>query len=78
MLGLQQRQQGILGRRFLLARQARTLAEAELERCRKAAEDPAIASDAARLHERFAALAAAQAEVERLYARWAELEATLA
>ena len=53
-------------------------AEANLEQCRKAAEDPAIASDAARLHERFAALAAAQGEVETLYARWAELEAKLA
>jgi ABC transport system ATP-binding/permease protein len=53
-------------------------AEAELERSRVAAEDPVIATDAARLHDRFAALAAAQAEVERLYARWAELEAKLA
>ena len=53
-------------------------AEAALGQSRSAAEDTAIASDAARLHERFAALAAAQAEVERLYARWAELEAKLA
>ncbi len=53
-------------------------AEGELERCRAAAEDPAIATDAAKLHARFAALAAAQEKVERLYARWAELEAKLA
>jgi ATP-binding cassette subfamily F protein uup len=53
-------------------------AEADLAARQGAAEDPAIATDAALLHERFAALAAAQSEVERLYARWAELEAKLA
>ena len=46
-----------------------------MERCRLAAEDPAIASDPAALQERYAALDAARAEVDRLYARWAELEA---
>jgi ATP-binding cassette subfamily F protein uup len=50
-------------------------AEAGVERCRQAAEDPAIASDPAALQERYAALDAARAEVDRLYARWAELEA---
>ncbi|KAB2956558.1 MAG: ABC transporter ATP-binding protein, partial [Thermoanaerobaculia bacterium] len=50
-------------------------AEEELARRRAAAGDPAIASDGAALTERWAALAAAQAEVDRLYARWAELEA---
>ena len=50
-------------------------AETELERRRGAAEDPTIASDALALSERYAALAAAHAEVDRLYARWAELEA---
>jgi ATP-binding cassette subfamily F protein uup len=50
-------------------------AEEAMEACRGAAEDPAIASDAAALQERYAALAAARAEVERLYSRWAELEA---
>ncbi|MBM4440620.1 MAG: ABC-F family ATP-binding cassette domain-containing protein [Candidatus Rokubacteria bacterium] len=50
-------------------------AEARLQACRQAAEDPAVASDAAALQERLAALAAAEAEVDRLYARWAELEA---
>jgi ATP-binding cassette subfamily F protein uup len=50
-------------------------AEGALEACRRGAEDPAIASDPAALEERWAALEAARAEVERLYARWAELEA---
>jgi ATP-binding cassette subfamily F protein uup len=50
-------------------------AEAERERCRVAAEDPAIVSDARALTERYTALAAAEAEVARLYERWAELEA---
>jgi ATP-binding cassette subfamily F protein uup len=52
-------------------------AEAEKGRCRAAAEDPAIGSDSRALTECYAALAAAEAEVERLYARWAELEALL-
>ena len=39
-----------------------------------AADDPAIASAAEMLQERFAALHAAQAEVDRLYTRWTELE----
>ena len=52
-------------------------AEDRLALAKTRAEDPAIASDAAALQERFAALAEAQAEVERLYARWAELEAKL-
>jgi ATP-binding cassette subfamily F protein uup len=50
-------------------------AEEALEARRRSAEDPAIVSDAAALTERYAALAAARAEVDRLYARWAELEA---
>jgi len=50
-------------------------AEAERERLRAAAEDPAIVADGRALSERYAALAAADSEVERLYARWAELEA---
>ena len=49
-------------------------AEAAVEACRRAAEDPAIASDAPTLQARYTALEAARAEVERLYARWAELE----
>ena len=50
-------------------------AERQLEACRRAAGDPAVASDHKALHERVEALAAAQATVEQLYARWAELEA---
>ena len=49
-------------------------AERRLEERRAAAEDPAVASDHVALAERLGALAAAQAEVEELYARWAELE----
>ena len=50
-------------------------AEAAADAAQRAAEDPAVSSDAAALQERYAALEAARAEVERLYARWAELEA---
>ncbi len=52
------------------------VAEAEqcLEAKRVAAEDPAIASDAARLMSAHAELEVAQGEVDTLYARWAELE----
>jgi ABC transport system ATP-binding/permease protein len=53
-------------------------AEAAVEACQVAAEDPSIASDPAALSTRYAALEAARAEVDRLYARWAELEAKLA
>ena len=49
-------------------------AEEALAACREQAEDPAVASDSAALRERWAALEAARAEVDRLYARWAELE----
>ena len=49
-------------------------AEAALAAADAAANDPAIASDAAVLHRAMLALAAAQAEVDRLYARWADLE----
>ena len=50
-------------------------AEEEVARRRAAAEDPAIATDAQALHARTTALAVALAAVERLYDRWAELEA---
>jgi ABC transport system ATP-binding/permease protein len=50
-------------------------AELAVEACRRAADDPTIASDPTALQMRYAALEAAQAEVDRLYARWAELEA---
>ncbi len=50
-------------------------AELALAAAAAAAHDPAIASNAPALHEAVQRLAAAQAEVDRLYARWAELEA---
>ena len=53
-------------------------AEERLADAKRRAEDPAIATDALALQERYAALDASQAEVDRLYARWAELEAKLA
>jgi ABC transport system ATP-binding/permease protein len=50
-------------------------AERAVEACQRDAEDPAIASDPIALQQRYAALEVARAEVDRLYARWAELEA---
>ena len=38
-------------------------------------DDPAIVSDPTALQQRYAALEAARADVDRLYARWAELDA---
>ena len=49
-------------------------AEARAADAKSRAEDPAIGSDAAALHERLQALDEAQLEVDRLYERWAELE----
>jgi len=49
-------------------------AEGALEAAQRAADDPAIASDPGALQQRYAALEAARVEVDRLYARWAELE----
>jgi len=53
-------------------------AEERMELATKQSEDPSIAADSMALQERFAEVAAAQKEVDRLYARWAELEAKLA
>jgi ATP-binding cassette subfamily F protein uup len=50
-------------------------AEARLEEARARAEDPSIASDATALQLRLKELDAVQHEADRLYARWAELEA---
>ena len=50
-------------------------AESTADACYQAVEDPGIAADPAALQARYAALEAARAEVARLYARWAELEA---
>ena len=52
-------------------------AEARVIEERSRTEDPAIATDADLLEERLQDLAEAQQEVNRLYARWAELEAKL-
>jgi ATP-binding cassette subfamily F protein uup len=52
-------------------------AEEAVERCRRDAEDPAIASNSSALQARLAAVEEAQAVVDRLYARWAELEQKL-
>ena len=49
-------------------------AEARAEQAAAKAEDPAIASDAAELHRRHEELTRTREEVDRLYARWAELE----
>jgi ATP-binding cassette subfamily F protein uup len=49
-------------------------AESRLEAAQAAVEDPAVATDPKALQERCTAMEAAQKEVERLYARWAELE----
>jgi ABC transport system ATP-binding/permease protein len=49
-------------------------AEGRLAACRQALEDPVVASDSVALQRRYEDLEAARAEVERLFARWAELE----
>ena len=49
-------------------------AEEQVSACQAAMHDPAVVSNAAALQDRSQALVAAQAEVERLYARWAELD----
>jgi ATP-binding cassette subfamily F protein uup len=50
-------------------------AESRLAEARERAEDPAVATDAAALTVRLAEADAAQRELDRLFARWAELEA---
>jgi ATP-binding cassette subfamily F protein uup len=50
-------------------------AEQALARADAAAADPKVAADAKELQKRIAALADAHRAVEKLYARWAELEA---
>ena len=49
-------------------------AETALAACRRAAEDPSIASDPAELEKRYTALETARAAVAQLYDRWTELE----
>lgn len=49
-------------------------AEDRVTACRHAVEDPTVVSDAAELQARCQALETAHEDVERLYARWAELD----
>lgn len=49
-------------------------AEARVAEARQRAEDPAIATDAGLLQERLSQLEELQAEVDRLYSRWAVLD----
>lgn len=53
-------------------------AESELAAAQSAMQDPAVASDPSRLQQEYARMQAAQAAVDKLYERWAELEAKLA
>jgi ABC transport system ATP-binding/permease protein len=70
-----QKRLGYLEQREFDAMEATVLAaEEKLAEAQRRAEDPAIAADAHALQQRYAELTAAQTEVERLYARWAELE----
>jgi ABC transport system ATP-binding/permease protein len=50
-------------------------AEASLEQKKAAAEDPSIATDAARLLAAHAELEETQKKVDELYQRWSDLEA---
>ena len=50
-------------------------AEHARDACRAAVEDSTVASDHLHLHETSEVLEKAEQKVERLYARWAELEA---
>jgi ABC transport system ATP-binding/permease protein len=76
--GEKPRRLGYLEQREWNAMEARILeAEERLGACRRDAADPAVASDHEALAERLEALGAAQAVVEQLYARWAELEGKL-
>jgi ATP-binding cassette subfamily F protein uup len=50
-------------------------AEADLQAAQQALADPAIASDAVKLLQHHQQIHQAQAEVERLYSRWVELDA---
>jgi ATP-binding cassette subfamily F protein uup len=62
-------------REFATIEQRIAAAEETLQQRRAAAEDPAIASDAAKLLRAHAEMEEAQRTVDELYSRWAELEA---
>jgi ATP-binding cassette subfamily F protein uup len=53
-------------------------AEEAVQAARDAVEDPAIATDSVRLQAALAKIEETQAELDSLYARWAELESKLA
>ena len=50
-------------------------AETRVETLQAQSTDPAVLADHVKSHDVFEQLAAAQHEVERLYARWADLDA---
>ena len=52
-------------------------AEAVLDTCRANVEDPTVATNHLQVQEAYDALKLAEQQVERLYARWAELEGKL-
>ncbi len=69
---------GYLEQREFDAMEEKVLAaEVRVDEARALTEDPSIATDAASLQEHFQDMAEAQSEVDRLYERWAELEAKL-
>ena len=70
------RKLGYLEQREWDEMEARILAaEGRLDACREAVAAPGVAADHVELQRRLTALTDAQAAVDRLYARWAELEA---
>ncbi len=52
-------------------------AEAKLAELQAALQDPVVTSDAPRLQKVYSEMQAAQAEVDRLFERWSELETKL-
>jgi ATP-binding cassette subfamily F protein uup len=74
-----QKRLGYLEQREFDTMEATVLAaETALAEAKARVEDPEVAADADALQKRYAELSTAQAEVDRLYARWAELEAKMA
>jgi ATP-binding cassette subfamily F protein uup len=57
--------------------QAIAVAEADVERCKEELADPKIALHSAKLAELSTALSNAESKIEKLYTRWAELEAKI-
>ena len=49
-------------------------AEVRVAEARRRAEDPSIATDSGMLQKRLSELGDLQAQVDRLYARWADLD----